>query len=62
MTKKTIFLFKNYLLEWCRAPRIVSKKNSLNISSEIPFEQIIFMLSKIIYGGRVTDYWDRRIL
>ena len=31
-------------------------------SNEVPYDEITYIISKIIYDGRVTDFWDNRIL
>ena len=32
-----------------------------NGSSKIPFEDLRYLFGEIIYGGHITDYWDRRL-
>jgi hypothetical protein len=43
----------------------ISKKHLrafLGDSNDIPFEALNYVIGELNYGGRVTDYWDRRLL
>ena len=37
-------------------------KNLLEFYQDIPWTALTYMISNIVYGGRVTDQWDNRIL
>ena len=37
-------------------------KNMLGNDSSIPFDALQYLIGEAIYGGRVTDEWDRRLL
>uniref|UniRef100_A0A2K6F430 Dynein axonemal heavy chain 14 n=1 Tax=Propithecus coquereli TaxID=379532 RepID=A0A2K6F430_PROCO len=37
-------------------------ENSLNGQSNIPWKALRYLIGEVIYGGRVTDSWDKRCL
>jgi len=37
-------------------------KNLLEFYQDIPWTALTYMIGNIVYGGRVTDQWDSRIL
>ena len=37
-------------------------KNLMHSSKEIPFVTMNYIIGEVIYGGRITDFWDNRIM
>lgn len=37
-------------------------KNLINYYDSVPWETIHYLVGTIVYGGRITDYWDFRVL
>lgn len=37
-------------------------ENALTAQPDVPWQTLRFQVGEVVYGGRVTDHWDRRCL